>query len=234
MKKLSILTLVAILCCMTSCEKKDGADSFNSKNVVTIMNEMIGLSADEVSDKIRSYGFNEVYDAEVWSGDGKMLYEYDFTSLDSKNNYLFFIANKNNVVFCITYGSYFSSNKKEADKILLAWVNQLGISYKSRVNHLYSFDYGYSEYNEEYTYNIDSLSVALANHPHRLYRIEYSGTYGKITMGEFEYCKDMSPKFVIPIPGSYTWSLEESDKIQYSQAIDSYYIEMWNDSLRYM
>lgn len=232
MKKLTILALVAILCCMTSCEKKDGADSFNSKKIVTIMNEMIGLSADEVSDKIRSYGFKEVYGEKVVSGIGEIIYDYGLISLDSKNNYLFFAANKNNVVYHMTYGSYFSSDKKEADKMLLAWVNQLGTSYKSRVNHLYSFDYGYSEYKEEYTYNIDSLSVALANHPHGLYRIEYSGKYGEIIMGEFEFFEDKS--VYISKPWNLVISGVMHNENPYGQVIDSYYIDMWNDSLRYM
>lgn len=196
MKKLSILALAAILCCLTACEK-NGAKSFDSKKAVAMLNQVIGLSLDEATNKIRDYGFKIEYDE-------KDSHWVDFWLGRDCQGYL--RANDNNIVYRASYGK-FPVDKSEADEILLSWVNQLGTSYTTRLNHSYSFNYGYSEYTKKYTYSISDLPAALANHPYKDYEIIYSGKYGEIR-------------------------IEEYDEYEAGQAIDSYYISMEDTSLR--
>lgn len=137
MKKLTILALAALFCCMTSCEKNDSGSS--STEIINLFDEIIGLSSEDAHQVVKKRGFKlEDSEHEIDSKEGIDRYTYWY----DKNGYMFqFSANKEDIVSMASFGNLGTSSRSEAEKAVSAWLTQLGETYTTRLGHRCKFSY---------------------------------------------------------------------------------------------
>ncbi|MCQ2310613.1 MAG: hypothetical protein MJZ64_02550 [Paludibacteraceae bacterium] len=128
MKKLSILAIAAILCCLISCKNEDSTSSFNPKSAVTILDQIMDLTTNEAINKIKKSGLS------LW----QEFPEYGTYYFANKSqNQIIFIESKNGKVIEAAFGED-EVSKEKANSVMKSWINQIGKCYEGE--HKFEFE----------------------------------------------------------------------------------------------
>ena len=125
MKKLTILVLATILCCMTACEKNE-SNSFSPKDAVTFLDQILDLTTNEAIDKIEKSGLSLCGEE-----DGGYYF------FDKSQKQIIFIGCKNGKVVETRFAED-GVTKEKANSVMRSWINQIGRCYEGE--HKFEFE----------------------------------------------------------------------------------------------